>query len=34
MARIRGQEQFDSVDDLITAMGGDTERARIILAAQ
>ena len=34
IARIRGQERFDSVDDLITAMGGDTERARTILAAQ
>jgi riboflavin kinase/FMN adenylyltransferase len=34
VARIRGQERFGSVDDLITAMGGDTERARTILAAQ
>jgi riboflavin kinase/FMN adenylyltransferase len=34
IARIRGQERFDSVEDLITAMGGDTERARTILAAQ
>ncbi len=32
VARIRGQERFDSVDDLVTAMGGDTERARAILA--
>ena len=34
VARIRGQERFGSVDDLVTAMGGDTERARTILAAQ
>ena len=34
IARIRGQERFDSVDDLITAMGGDTERARNILSSQ
>ena len=34
VARIRGQEKFDSVDDLVKAMGGDTERARTILAAQ
>jgi riboflavin kinase/FMN adenylyltransferase len=31
VARIRGQEKFDSVDDLITTMGTDTERARTIL---
>ena len=34
VARIRGQEKFDSVDDLVVAMDGDTERARTILAAQ
>ncbi|WP_193043308.1 bifunctional riboflavin kinase/FAD synthetase [Mycolicibacterium baixiangningiae] len=31
VARIRGQEKFASIDDLITAMNGDTERARAIL---
>jgi riboflavin kinase/FMN adenylyltransferase len=31
VARIRPQEKFDSVDDLIVAMGGDTEKARTIL---
>ena len=25
VARIRGQEKFDSVDDLVTAMDGDTD---------
>ncbi len=34
VARIRGQEKFESVDELIEAMGRDTERARTILAAQ
>ena len=34
VARLRGQEKFASVDDLIAAMGKDTERARAILAAQ
>jgi riboflavin kinase/FMN adenylyltransferase len=34
VARIRGQERFDSVDDLITAMSRDTEKARTILAAK
>lgn len=34
VARIRGQERFDSVDDLIKAMDADTEKARTILAAQ
>ena len=34
VARIRGQEKFESVDDLIEAMGRDTEKARAILAAQ
>ncbi|MGV0643359.1 bifunctional riboflavin kinase/FAD synthetase [Mycolicibacterium sp. XJ879] len=31
VARIRGQEKFADVDDLIEAMGADTERARSIL---
>lgn len=31
VARVRGQEKFDSVAELITAMEGDTERARSIL---
>ena len=34
VARIRGQQKFSSVDDLITAMGRDTDKARTILAAQ
>jgi riboflavin kinase/FMN adenylyltransferase len=34
VARIRGQEKFARVEDLVTAMGADTERARAILAAQ
>lgn len=34
VARIRGQEKFDSVDDLVVAMQGDTAKARTILAAQ
>lgn len=33
VARIRGQEKFDSVEDLVVAMGADTERARTILAS-
>lgn len=33
VARLRGQEKFDSVDDLIVAMGADTDRARTILSA-
>jgi riboflavin kinase/FMN adenylyltransferase len=33
VARIRGQQKFRSVDDLVVAMGADTERARAILAA-
>ena len=33
IARIRGQKKFGSVDDLIAAMGKDTEKARGILAA-
>lgn len=31
VARIRGQEKFADVDDLVEAMGADTERARSIL---
>jgi len=34
VARIRGQQRFDSVDDLISAIGADTDRARTILVAQ
>ncbi len=34
VARIRGQRKFASVDELIAAMGRDTEKARTILAAQ
>ena len=34
VARIRGQKKFASVEDLITAMGKDTDKARAILAAQ
>jgi len=34
VARIRGQERFESVDALVKAMGGDSKRARAILAAQ
>ena len=33
VARLRGQEKFDSVADLVVAMGADTERARTILSA-
>lgn len=33
VARVRGQEKFDSIDDLVVAMGADTARARAILAA-
>ncbi|WP_308411725.1 riboflavin kinase, partial [Mycobacterium avium] len=33
VARIRGQHKFDSVDDLVVAMGQDTERARQLLSA-
>ncbi|HTM83983.1 MAG TPA: bifunctional riboflavin kinase/FAD synthetase, partial [Mycobacterium sp.] len=33
VARIRGQEKFDSVDDLVVAMTGDIDRARTLLAA-
>jgi riboflavin kinase/FMN adenylyltransferase len=33
VARIRGQKKFGSVDDLIEAMGRDTDRARTILGA-
>jgi riboflavin kinase/FMN adenylyltransferase len=34
VARIRGQKKFSAVEDLIEAMGRDTEKARVILAAQ
>jgi riboflavin kinase/FMN adenylyltransferase len=34
VARLRGQERFDSVDTLIEAMGRDTAKAKAILAAQ
>ncbi len=34
VARLRGQLKFDSVDELIEAMGRDTETARAILNAQ
>ena len=33
VARIRGQEKFGSVGDLVDAMGTDTERARRLLSA-
>ncbi len=33
VARLRGQMKFDSVEELIAAMGRDTEKARGILAA-
>ena len=34
MARVRGQEKFGSVDDLVAAMNRDTERTRTLLAAR
>ena len=34
VARIRGQERFESVDDLVIAMGSDTDKARTILSAR
>ena len=34
VARLRGQEKFDSVGDLVAQMGSDTEHARTILSAQ
>jgi riboflavin kinase / FMN adenylyltransferase len=34
VARLRGQDKFNSVADLVAAMGADTERARAILADQ
>lgn len=34
VGRIRGQHKFDSVEELIVAMGEDTERARTILSTQ
>ena len=33
VARLRGQHKFDSIDDLVAAMGKDTEKARQILAS-
>ena len=33
VARIRGQEKFDRVEDLVATMGDDTEHARTILSA-
>jgi riboflavin kinase/FMN adenylyltransferase len=33
VARIRGQERFDRVEDLVATMGEDTEHARTILSA-
>jgi riboflavin kinase / FMN adenylyltransferase len=34
VARIRGQEKFESVTDLVAEMGADTERARMLLTAR
>jgi riboflavin kinase/FMN adenylyltransferase len=34
VARIRAQRKFDSVQDLVTAMDSDTDRARTILTAR
>jgi len=34
VARIRAQERFTKVEDLVAEMGVDTERARTILSAQ
>ncbi len=34
VARIRGQQKFESVKDLVVAMEADTDRSRAILAAQ
>jgi riboflavin kinase/FMN adenylyltransferase len=33
VARIRGQEKFDKVEDLVATMGDDTDHARTILSA-
>jgi riboflavin kinase/FMN adenylyltransferase len=33
VARIRGQEKFDRIEELVATMGDDTERARTILSA-
>jgi len=33
VARLRGQEKFSSVEDLVAAMGRDTDNARMLLAA-
>ena len=32
VARVRGQKKFDSVKELVTAMGKDTDQARSLLA--
>jgi riboflavin kinase/FMN adenylyltransferase len=32
VARIRGQQKFDSVDELVVEIGNDTERTRELLA--
>lgn len=34
VARLRGQKKFDSVEDLIVAMGRDTEKARRLLVVE
>jgi riboflavin kinase/FMN adenylyltransferase len=34
IGRIRGQQKFDSVDELVTAMNADAEQARSLLSAQ
>jgi riboflavin kinase/FMN adenylyltransferase len=34
VARIRGQHKFDTVQDLIAAIGDDTERVRAILSSE
>jgi riboflavin kinase/FMN adenylyltransferase len=34
VARIRGQEKFERVEDLVATMGADTEHARTILSAR
>jgi riboflavin kinase/FMN adenylyltransferase len=33
VARIRGQYRFDSIEELVVAMGKDTDRARALLSA-
>jgi riboflavin kinase/FMN adenylyltransferase len=34
VARLRGQEKFDHIEDLVTAMERDTEKARAILTSR